>query len=833
MTPQVAWTQVPWGSYLSDLRNSSGWSDSSPLYTVYDDWNWMPPWTSNAVNLYSVAGGFKNNDLNVFSYYDDNLGVRGDPNYKETISSPQFQPDVLLQFEQDAANNALAPISWLFPPYCLSEHPPFTSADGGYYLSRIVDAVMNNAELWLQTVIIITYDETDTHFDHVPPTVSPDPRAAANPNGLTGPYEPWVSDVGGTNTVAFPAPAPIGAGMRVPAIIVSPWTYKVGAIHDLMDHTSVLRLMESVTGVEASHLPLQTEAPNLGWRRFTFSDLHQVIQDLGGAPVPADQVDRTQETGLPKQDTALAWQQKAWNRLSGIGIPPPAGTSDPNAPQPPSPPIWPPVPQACQLILPVASFTLDQVTALPKTAGAHIILQAIQVIVQGFEPTEFFIGDDLALNPTSQIKITNSSEPCTTRIPSFSFTDVNGDLVPGIAAVNPTIDFDPSHTSTASGVPSEPRTFTFDLSLTASDLRALFPPPPPPQGATPNVIFVQANFSIDTTVISSAEIELLAADDPQFYHDFTNDTVYLSGELRVFSMPAGNKLFGVNLANSGDQQKDALEFISSLIGTMNHAQRSGTALRTTTFPIGTQNKVASFDDLNQLEDQNELSLSVSQPGATPTLNFALARVKMRAQQPASNVRVFFRCCRAAVTTSAYDAGSNNTHAAFYRNNPATAVGSAPLGTKVPLLGLLPVLQPDGTTPNEYVTIPFFATKRISLDFTNPLTTMKNQPADTPNVVKIPKSSGDEVVETFFGCWLDINQSEALFPVKAPNETSQWDGPWDPNDASNPVLTIQQAFLRDLHQCLVAEISYDPIIIPRGDIPSTSPYLAQRNLGFTQ
>jgi hypothetical protein len=466
------------------------------------------------------------------------------------------------------------------------------------------------------------------------------------------------------------------------------------------------------------------------------------------------------------------------------------------------------------------------VQAVTENAGVYTIAQAIQVLVQGFEPTEFYTPDALNPPPSNNLKITNSAASCTSRVPAITFSDLNGDPVPGLSAVNPTIDYAPARGQppTPSGVP-QTHTFTFDLSFAASDLGALFPP----TGAlAPNVFIVNAAFTVDCTVSASAELELVSTDDPQFYHDYTNDTLWLSGELRVFSIPAGTELFGVTLGNTGNPQQDALSFISSLINTMNDAQRNGTALPVTNnFPPGTNNTVSSFDTLNQLEDVNPLSLALPPPSETGILNFALARVSMQAPIPAANVRVFFRSGRASVTTAAYDAGADNTHPAFYRSSPPTPAGSGPNDVKVPLLGVLPVLQPNGTTANEYVAIPFFAVPRIALNAANPGTTMQNQQEDIPNVAQIPASSGATPVETFFGCWLDINQSEPLFPSSPPAAPSAWDGPW----ATAGLRPIQAAFKFDMHQCLIAEISFDPITIPPGDVPGISAWLAQRNLGF--
>lgn len=58
---------------------------------------------------------------------------------------------------------------------------------------------------------------------------------------------------------------PIGAGFRVPCIIVSPWTAGGWVCSQPFDHTSVLQFLEKFTGVRE---------PNItDWRRKTFGDL--------------------------------------------------------------------------------------------------------------------------------------------------------------------------------------------------------------------------------------------------------------------------------------------------------------------------------------------------------------------------------------------------------------------------------------------------------------------------------------------------------------------------------------------------------------------------------
>jgi phospholipase C len=76
---------------------------------------------------------------------------------------------------------------------------------------------------------------------------------------------------------------PIGAGFRVPCIIVSPWTAGGWVSSERFDHTSVLRFLEVFTGVRE---------PNISdWRRRTFGDLTSAFRfrdTLGKAPVLPD-----------------------------------------------------------------------------------------------------------------------------------------------------------------------------------------------------------------------------------------------------------------------------------------------------------------------------------------------------------------------------------------------------------------------------------------------------------------------------------------------------------------------------------------------------------------
>src|ERR1700689_5073297 len=138
-----------------------------------------------------------------------------------------YQPG---QFEYDAIHDRLPTVSYILPTSYQSEHPDFMPAAGADYVKSKVDAIAANPDVWAKTIFILIYDENDGFFDHVTPPTAP-----------TGTAGEFITVDG--------ASAPIGLGFRVPCIIVSPWTVGGYVCHDTFDHTSVIRLLEQVTGV--------------------------------------------------------------------------------------------------------------------------------------------------------------------------------------------------------------------------------------------------------------------------------------------------------------------------------------------------------------------------------------------------------------------------------------------------------------------------------------------------------------------------------------------------------------------------------------------------------
>jgi phospholipase C len=90
---------------------------------------------------------------------------------------------------------------------------------------------------------------------------------------------------------------PIGAGFRVPCIIVSPWTAGGYVCSQQFDHTSVLRLLEEFTGVRETNIS--------EWRRGSFGSLTSALRfqnARAGAPLLPD---TSGPLGLAKYESAV------------------------------------------------------------------------------------------------------------------------------------------------------------------------------------------------------------------------------------------------------------------------------------------------------------------------------------------------------------------------------------------------------------------------------------------------------------------------------------------------------------------------------------------------
>jgi phospholipase C len=165
-------------------------------------------------------------------------------------------------FRQDVLANQLPQVSWIVAPEAYTEHGNWPPNYGAWYVSQMLDALTANPDVWSKTVFLYMFDENDGFFDHVVPPTPPRSRAEG------------ISTVGTTNdlftgSATYPAslytPGPYGLGVRVPMMVISPWSKGGWVNSQVFDHTSLIRFLERRFGVVE---------PNITpWRRAVTGDL--------------------------------------------------------------------------------------------------------------------------------------------------------------------------------------------------------------------------------------------------------------------------------------------------------------------------------------------------------------------------------------------------------------------------------------------------------------------------------------------------------------------------------------------------------------------------------
>ena len=231
-------------------------------------------------NLHRKAFVTNVNDPNYHSLeeidYEDN-GI------KRQLKLPKG--DLFHQFRDDVKTGKLPTVSWLAAPENLSDHPS-SAWYGAWYVSEVMDILTQNPEVWKKTIFILTYDENDGYFDHVPPFVAPHsgkPATGKASDGIDTAVE-YVTAKQEKLRNGFPVPfegeSPIGLGYRVPLIVASPWSRGGFVNSEVFDHTSHLRFLENFLSAKTKK---NIDVPNISeWRRTVSGDLTSVFRPADG-----------------------------------------------------------------------------------------------------------------------------------------------------------------------------------------------------------------------------------------------------------------------------------------------------------------------------------------------------------------------------------------------------------------------------------------------------------------------------------------------------------------------------------------------------------------------
>jgi phospholipase C len=143
---------------------------------------------------------------------------------KPPIQNPNF-PAALTSADITAINNTKAGDD---------NHPSYSDHNLSEAMAaRVINAVASNEKLWNESAIVITYDESDGFYDHVPPRI-----LSYGPDKL-----------------------PLSRGVRIPLILISPYARAHAVSSAEGDHNAVIETINAIFGLPAlASLPDEAQA---------------------------------------------------------------------------------------------------------------------------------------------------------------------------------------------------------------------------------------------------------------------------------------------------------------------------------------------------------------------------------------------------------------------------------------------------------------------------------------------------------------------------------------------------------------------------------------------
>ncbi len=224
------------------------------------------------------AGGFK--QKTVFQLLDE-----ATPKVSWKIYLASFQVEELFSYvvhhsnhiatiadyKTDAANGTLPQVSFVeSDPFGnvnqeSDEHPPANVQVGQKFTHDIISALVKSPN-WSSSAMFLTYDEHGGFYDHVAPPAAPKPDNIApmlQPGDAPGAFDRY--------------------GIRVPAIVISPYARAHFVSHTVYDHTSILHFIETRFGLPTLTHRDAAADPMLGM--FDFTQMSNPHPTIPAAPI--------------------------------------------------------------------------------------------------------------------------------------------------------------------------------------------------------------------------------------------------------------------------------------------------------------------------------------------------------------------------------------------------------------------------------------------------------------------------------------------------------------------------------------------------------------------
>jgi phospholipase C len=271
-----------------DQRDLLAYDSLARRYSVCDRWFASfagPTWPNRFFALCGTSTGITHNlewidhetffdllPVGSWRYYSHDVAfLRAVERYKGHVGAPIAK---ISSFYRSCLDGTLPQVSWIDPNFTVvdvdallnwanDDHPPADVARGQNLVTRIYNHLVASKS-WSQTLFVVVYDEHGGFYDHVEPPPSP--------AGEASPFD--------------------RLGVRVPALLVSPWAPRGVRFHGVLDHSAIART--------ALELFAPTRVDDLSSR---------VSASLSLLPALTEAAARTDETrldGIPIVETAVA-----------------------------------------------------------------------------------------------------------------------------------------------------------------------------------------------------------------------------------------------------------------------------------------------------------------------------------------------------------------------------------------------------------------------------------------------------------------------------------------------------------------------------------------------
>ena len=244
--------------------------------------NWAPQFT--CATLYDRINAKAGLSWRVY-YHDKNDVLELYPNLAANATNhAPFETSFLT----DVTGDRLATYSFIVPAFIGSASQPVNSmhapADvrpAEKLVADVYSALRSNAAVWKKTLLIVVFDEHGGYYDHVPPpaTVSPDGIAGRRDQSFLVPFD-------------FKR-----LGLRVPAILVSPW-FEPAVDSTLYSHSSIPGSIIDALALPGGFLTQRDKAAVKLTQRYFVDDGSHVWRDT------------TPDVTVPAQPQALDAMQR-------------------------------------------------------------------------------------------------------------------------------------------------------------------------------------------------------------------------------------------------------------------------------------------------------------------------------------------------------------------------------------------------------------------------------------------------------------------------------------------------------------------------------------------